>query len=379
VSTSEAKVKREASRWAQLRSDTLRARDRPRATSSEVPGTSTGLTEGDQSLELSIPGAISERMYRLPQPERLYVSPHNPGALTLATELAESDMCITDGGGAAIETTQDMSSWCSVSANTSSRSQRFSPPAASSTRRPCRISWDDISEAVGQRHSSRTPRKHKSKGLNEMIADIPEKSRDFRVIKSEHSCGALAQRMRQRTQGAAKTGATRMLLRLDKHTFVGDGDGAALAAEVRAALAQGLPIVTAHVLDLPGHADGVRFETLLTVTPTDLVHAGLYKALAIPWYYGPHRHATYALALRALGASPLNRRRRTPNSRGRVHGLVQVVINAKHKRPDGAQDKTEGSLAGRLAFRRKIGARLAAMLPPTPRKAVDTTSHFSWA
>lgn len=114
---------------------------------------------------------------------------------------------------------------------------------------------------------------------------------------------------------------SRMLLLLDRHTFVGD-EGEALANHVRAAMGRGLPIVTVHTPELPELPNGCRFERLFSTTPPDLVAAGLYKAIAIPWFGGPHQLTSSALVLQALGAE-------------HVHGKHRVV-----SLDDGAQGRS---------------------------------------
>ena len=95
---------------------------------------------------------------------------------------------------------------------------------------------------------------------------------------------------------------TCMLLVLNKSVFVGPA-GDILALEVAAALEAGFPILAIHVADLPGQTDGSRFERFFSVTPPELVRAGLYKPLAVPWYADePHVNVSHALALKALDA-----------------------------------------------------------------------------
>ena len=103
--------------------------------------------------------------------------------------------------------------------------------------------------------------------------------------------------------GTAAAGATPtvFLLLLSKNTFVGVA-GDQLAAEVRAAWAVGLPIVTVHATPGLPDGDGCQFERFFSVTPNDLIRQGLFSGLAVPWYAGEHARVSFAVLMQALGA-----------------------------------------------------------------------------
>ena len=123
---------------------------------------------------------------------------------------------------------------------------------------------------------------------------------------------------------------TRMLLLLDRNTFVGD-EGEALAAQVRAAMARGLPIVTVHTPELPELPDGCLFERLFSTTPADLVAAGLYKAIAVPWFGGPHQLTSCAMVLQALGAEHVHGKHRVVSLLADSQGPVAEISRPPKK------------------------------------------------
>ena len=100
-----------------------------------------------------------------------------------------------------------------------------------------------------------------------------------------------------------------MLLVLNVYSFAGEV-GELLAREVRAAMNLKLPLLTVHLPDLPGQPDGCRFERFFSITPPDLIRAGLYKPIAVPWYErGPHRFVSSALCFKVLNATPVKKKR----------------------------------------------------------------------
>ena len=96
--------------------------------------------------------------------------------------------------------------------------------------------------------------------------------------------------------------ATHFALYLSKQTWLGDA-GDRLADEVRSAGAAGLPIVMVH--STPDNDDGCEFGEFFKTTHEDLIQAGLYTALALPFHTGPFRHVASCMIARAIGATQL--------------------------------------------------------------------------
>ena len=119
--------------------------------------------------------------------------------------------------------------------------------------------------------------------------------------------GAASAASAKPTSGAPKCpdGATHFLLLLSAKTFVG-ADGEQLAMEVRAAREAGVPLLMIHQND--AECDGCEFSHFFDVTPKDLILAGLYRPLAVPWYPEPHLKVCCAIATRTLGGVPAEKR-----------------------------------------------------------------------
>ncbi|EOD23484.1 hypothetical protein EMIHUDRAFT_239574 [Emiliania huxleyi CCMP1516] len=133
--------------------------------------------------------------------------------------------------------------------------------------------------------------------------DCPQQSRPLletfeRLRKESHSSGSSLSRMH--SFRSASRARQFLLLYLNADTFVGEA-GDALEMEVHAAISAGVEVVVLHEKD-PG-AGSVPFEHFLQVTPEQLVRAGLYRALATPWFPGPHARVSLATAAQAMGAS----------------------------------------------------------------------------
>jgi hypothetical protein len=76
-----------------------------------------------------------------------------------------------------------------------------------------------------------------------------------------------------------------------------------LAVEVREALAAGQQFLLVHEND--PHYRSCEFAYFFQVTPQDLVSAGLYRSMAVPWYPGLYRAASTKLALASLATNAL--------------------------------------------------------------------------
>ena len=101
--------------------------------------------------------------------------------------------------------------------------------------------------------------------------------------------------------GSSTTQATHFLLYLNKQTFNGP-EGETLAVQVRDTQRVGMQIVMVHEND-PDQGS-CEFANFFQTTPPDLIQAGLYKALAIPFMSGKsHRKVSHALFAKELGAT----------------------------------------------------------------------------
>ena len=96
--------------------------------------------------------------------------------------------------------------------------------------------------------------------------------------------------------------ATHFLLYLAHETWVGEA-GERLAEEVRQMMSLGLPIVMLHENDMAN--GGCEFSRFYQTTPSELIHDGLYNALALAYYSGHCRQTSLYLVAKALGAKPL--------------------------------------------------------------------------
>ena len=126
---------------------------------------------------------------------------------------------------------------------------------------------------------------------------------------------------------------TQMLLYLNRHTFAEGRAGERLASDLRAAIAQKMPIVLVHE-SMPEHG-GCEFAQFFESTPQvwaprtqrtgvqrshctspsayapccflgpsrqDLINAGLYRTIANAAHAPPHREVSLALVLKSMGA-----------------------------------------------------------------------------
>ena len=84
-------------------------------------------------------------------------------------------------------------------------------------------------------------------------------------------------------------------------TFTGEA-GVTLAAEVRTALANKLPIILVHEND--PDRDGCEFSRFFETTPDDLILSGLYRTIAVACYPSQHRQVSLDLVAIACGAVP---------------------------------------------------------------------------
>jgi len=92
---------------------------------------------------------------------------------------------------------------------------------------------------------------------------------------------------------------THFFLYLSLDTFVG-ASGDALAAQLRVARAQGLPIVVAHEND---HVKrGCEFSRFFEVTPKDIIQDGIFDTIATPLMRGQHREVSLVMLAKKLGA-----------------------------------------------------------------------------
>jgi len=92
------------------------------------------------------------------------------------------------------------------------------------------------------------------------------------------------------------------LLYLNDNTFVEKPKAKRLEAEIRAAIACGIPVVMIHEND--PFKGGCAFSRFFDSTPPALITDGLYSELAIPFHPKPHLLVSMKLLEKALGARP---------------------------------------------------------------------------
>lgn len=136
---------------------------------------------------------------------------------------------------------------------------------------------------------------------------LPKLNRSANFIRGKRT-GMLAQSEVFKAQ-LTLTQPTHMLLYLNRRTFEGEG-GEALTIELRYALSVGLPIVLVHECDTLDSAKGAcDFGDFFTMTPDELVSAGIYKPLAIAWYPGRYRLVSIKLLLISMGAKTVSKKK----------------------------------------------------------------------
>ena len=117
---------------------------------------------------------------------------------------------------------------------------------------------------------------------------------------------------------------THFLIYLNDATFASD----ALAAEVRRAMAAGVPLCLVHEND-PA-AGAMPFDAFFRDTPADLVADGIYKSLATAWHPGEYRLTSVKLVLTALGAQR-HRKRSLPLHPRLLWYELRACWSARHK------------------------------------------------
>jgi len=144
---------------------------------------------------------------------------------------------------------------------------------------------------------------------------------------------------------------TAMLLYLNAQTWTRGDASDSLAAEVQEALQSGVQVVLAH--EMPGlNQEGrfaVEFATFFEegATPTALVAAGVYSALAIPLKGGEWREVSRALLARAISEAVSSVH--TLEHRDRFKGLIRrvsIMSRMFTRSTDVQQTSVERAVAG---------------------------------
>jgi len=155
------------------------------------------------------------------------------------------------------------------------------------------------------------------------------------ILPRSPSLGQLSLRTSKRAQDASAPKAKYMLLLLNHSTFTGE-QGKVLAAQVRTALKKKVNMVMVHETDATSR-DGCEFSRFFTTTPTDLINAGLYHALAIAAVREPYRDVSNTQIATAIGAVK-------QTSLGAAQEMVKKMSRA------GTQDLTSAAAAAVSAY-----------------------------
>ena len=135
-----------------------------------------------------------------------------------------------------------------------------------------------------------------------------------------------------------------------------------LAHQVTRALACGIDLLLVHETDEQNC--GCAFGDVITRTPPELVAAGLYKKIAVPWHAGPHRTVSLAMVAQALGA----RRKRSTLEKARqkaacsTRGTTSSVRSRVSMRSSLRSATSRVSIENNLTSTRSSRATLSAPL-----------------
>ena len=216
---------------------------------------------------LYMPGELSRKRVQLHKHVVLAVSPYNPGATQVGSELA--DYLKTKGDG--------------------SNMFKLRKTATDASELESELEASERSQDLGLTRQA-TRRTTTRKLL--ASAHFPRR----RLSSRQSSARTVPARF---CEGASASDATHFLLYLSAKTFVGRL-GAVLAEEVREARAFGLKVVLAHETDI--ERGGVEFESFFRTTPDDLIADQLFGPIATPLATGDHRIVSLIHLLRQLGA-----------------------------------------------------------------------------
>ena len=266
-------------------------------------------------VQLALPGELTRKGLSFERPITVYVSAHNPGAAVVMEALQGGFLELQEPKKKLSVT--GMPSMASVARGEKGSGEDTDVPADASAdvSAACRAS----EQGAGVGASEQAGRSTKAKDVDVDVAQRAKAARgqiratatpptDVQGDKEiEGLIGELSGKKGGK-KGLEKKGAnepTHMLLYLNSDTFVGD-KGELFANEVRAARANGFPLVMVHEND--EDAGGCDFARFFETTPQDLISDGLYKALAYAWYPDPFRQVSVALVALAFGAEePLSR------------------------------------------------------------------------
>lgn len=241
------------------------------------------------SVPLYITGELTRKRWAF-QPElTVYCSPYNPGALEALTAIRMQLDAALDPSSATSEL----------------RTQAQSPSQPSAERKQSRPWQLAVARSARSARSARLARSARSaRSALAVIKEPPQLGLECSSTAPAVLLKAAANsKERSSKVPTSSKEPSRLLLFLSKKSFVGEM-GDALAAEVRQARAVGLPIVMLHAT--PDYVDGCDFGHFFSSTPQDLIHDGLYAALAMALYPSPFLHVSACLTARALGAIDLN-------------------------------------------------------------------------
>jgi len=284
------------------------------------------LTKG-KALEMYMPQRVGHRFmvtdfdYFMASPHVLITSDNNPGAEEAAAQLVASvqDVSHLHLGSMGAEPFAD----ALLSVVTSAKATATRPKSMVS-----RSWWRFASKPIV--------------GIPNVAAEV-SKSRAMRGHGPVHPTPKDMKKMASHVQSPQRGhgdstasvrggGATHchMLVYLSAETFGNEAHSDALAADIRNAMASGVPMLVIH--EREPERGAMAFDHFNMITPEDLVRRGLYRKLATPWFDGRHAQVSRAVAAMAMGAS---RRRRAESHRRKNN----VSMTSSHRSSGQARSK----------------------------------------
>jgi len=250
-----------------------------------------------ESFSLVVPGALVEQNLMFPRRVVLYASANNPNAREVAEEMVAqfAGLSVCAGG------------------------ERLQSVVRSGRPKLSRKLTARLQQNIARRSSQ-------DRGS--------EAAEPHEAAEATSSSATGVEVMGPQLVGAPPTPEpTHFLLYLNKRTFL-EGAGTALADEVRAALAAGLPIAMIHEKD-EAHTErhGCAFDTFFKTTPQDLLDRNLYKALATAFEGDPEqREVSRMVFAESIGAVKSTAALRMRLTRGKLNEYLSRRSSERSKR-----------------------------------------------
>ena len=232
-----------------------------------------------EPVDLYVPDAIERAKLAFGAHSVVYYSSQNPGAESLAREIAEhlaAPQSVSTERGA-------------ISRNSSSSLRRMLNRADTA-----RLDFSVLSTLVGVDRRMTVPES------SVQVANMRQQKEDraSKILSNHFVTGVLPP-----LHPIGATGVPTkvvMLLYLNATTFTG-ADGEELARQVMDAQENGVEVVLVHEMD--AEREGVEFDHFFTTTPEILIGSGLFNTLAIACHSKAYRPISLALVAKALGAA----------------------------------------------------------------------------